>query len=183
MNVVLLTGPMGSGKSTLAQRLCRAKIREQSGCLEGDAVSHTHPGGTNHRRLDLVERNLIACAHNFAVWGASHLYMTWIFSSQIRMNRFVSRLESFKWPVMRIVLTSDVDTLLSRLSARETPNLMRDKDRAWLSDLNTGIQSFKADLHVNTSRLNERECVNKILVAMDAFEKFHVNPKEGRLRR
>ncbi|MBI2421536.1 MAG: hypothetical protein HYV27_01815 [Candidatus Hydrogenedentes bacterium] len=172
MNIVLLTGPMGSGKSTLAHRLCRAKLNEPTGCIEGDAVSMTHPGGANHRRLDLVERNLIACAHNFSVWGASFLFMTWIFTVEHRMNGFVSRLEACKWPVMRVVLSGDVDTLLKRISSRPMPNPMRDRDATWLSDVTAGIKTFKADLHINTAEFDERESIGKIIAAMNGFPKF-----------
>lgn len=120
MRMVLLIGPPGVGKSTVASYLSR-QCPFQNVMLDGDDLAMTNPGGTDRKRLDLIERNIVHCAEGYRLWGAEYCFCSWIVAHQHRLDVLEKRLRAKGIHLRSIALDAPVNMLVDRMMHRPQP--------------------------------------------------------------
>lgn len=142
LRMVMLIGAPGVGKSTVAEALAR-QCPLQNVVLEGDALAQTWPGGMDRKRLDLVERNLIACAEGYRIWGAQYCFATWIVAHQQRLDMLGKRMRAKGIHLRVIALDAPVPVLADRIMNRPQPRFSTTEDNlVYLESLRKRIRSL-----------------------------------------
>lgn len=117
MRMVLLIGPPGVGKTTVANYLSR-QCPFQNVVLDGDDLAMTNPGGTDRKRLDLIERNILHCAEGYRLWGAQYCFVSWIVAHQHRLDMMEKRFRAKGIHMRAVALDAPVNVLVDRMATR-----------------------------------------------------------------
>lgn len=166
MRFVLVTGALGAGKTRVIHGIGRC-FTENNAVLDGDALSMTRPGGTDRDRLDLVEANLVACAENFAAWGAEYLFAAWVIEDEERLRRLADTVCARGWTFQAIALTASHEKLLERLHARrDQPFEASDENVRWLTRLNGRIGKLPMCAQIDTTALSEARVIYEAAAAV-----------------
>ena len=142
LRMVMLIGAPGVGKSTVAEALAR-QCPLQNVVLDGDSLAQTWPGGIDRKRLDLVERNLIACAEGYRIWGAQYCFATWVVAHQQRLDMLGKRMRAKGIHLRVVALDAPASVLVDRMMARpQTRFSPTDENIDYLSSLSKRIRSL-----------------------------------------
>lgn len=117
LRMVMLVGPPGVGKTTVASYLAR-QCPFQNVMLDGDDLAMTNPGGTDRKRLDLIERNILHCAEGYRLWGAQYCFCSWIVAHQHRLDMLEKRMRAKGIHLRTIALDAPVNVLVDRMASR-----------------------------------------------------------------
>ena len=140
--MVLLIGPPGVGKTTVATHLAR-QCPHQNAMLDGDQLALTFPGGTDRKRLDLIERNIVQCAEGYRQWGAQYCFCSWIVAHQHRLDTLEKRMRKQRTHIRFIALDAPVDVLVDRMMNRsDTRFAPTGENMAYLNGLRKRIRSL-----------------------------------------
>ena len=106
---------------------------------------------------------LLACAENFAAWGAKYFVTAYVFPSQERMNRILARLRDAGQTVVPVGLFADDETLIQRHQNRPEdygtdPECLRDALAC-----NAGVQQLRGVYLVDTTHLCQNAVADVIL--------------------
>lgn len=142
LRMVLLIGPPGVGKSTVATYLAR-QCPYQNVVLDGDSLAMTHPGGTDRKRLDLIERNMLHCAEGYRLWGAHYSFCSWIVAHQHRLDMLEKRMRAKGIHLRVIALDAPVNVLVDRMMARPQARFSpTENNREYLSGIRKRIRNL-----------------------------------------
>jgi predicted kinase len=143
LRMVLLIGPPGVGKTTVAANLSR-QCPHQNAFLDGDDLAMTFPGGTDRKRLDLIERNIVHCADGYREWGAQYCFCSWIVAHQHRLDMLEKKMRARKVHLRFIALDAPVDVLVDRMMNRsDTRFSPTGENLAYLSGLRKRIRNLE----------------------------------------
>ena len=114
MIVILITGTPGVGKTTLLPALAD-RLGEKCAYLDGDVVGRTRPLTRTVERMNLIQDNIVACAANFAEWGARYFATAFVFGSEERIERIRGKLRAAGHAVVAVGLVADDNALVERI--------------------------------------------------------------------
>lgn len=162
MTAIVITGAPGIGKTTLLPLLADS-LDGKGAFLDEDDVGCTRPSSLAMDRLDLIQDNICSCADNFAAWGARWFAAAYVFPSQERMDRIVTKLKEAGHHVLAIGLTADDGVLVERHRNRPEdygtdPEYLRGTV-LW----NAGVRGLRGVNLVDTTRLLPEEVAAAIV--------------------
>ena len=167
MKVILLTGAPGVGKSTLLPLLGEA-LPAPAAFLDGDAVGCTRPTERTLERLNLIQDNIVACARNFARWGATHLIAGYVLPSQERLERLRGLLRTDGFPVLAVALVADDEALVRRCRGQCDRPAWRHAEDEYIAEslgCNAGVKSLANVLTIDTTGMSPDDVVRTIAQA------------------
>ena len=164
MDVIVITGAPGVGKTALLPALAD-RLPEKSAFVDGDSVGRTRPLCRTLERLNLIQDNIVACAHNFATWGARYVVAAFVFPSQERVERIAGTLRDAGHRVWVVALVADDDVLLERFGGKDwyAGELDDPEYAAHLLDLNSAVKQLGGVICIDTSSLSVEDAATTIL--------------------
>ena len=162
MKVIVVTGAPGAGKTTLLPQLMEV-LPSAAAFLDGDDVGRTRPANLTAERLNLIQDNMLACARNFAGWGAAYLVACFCLPSQERVDRLRTLLRAEGFPVLAVGLILDDEVLAGR---HEGSEYIAEALRC-----NAGVKALSGVMTIDTTALSPEQTARAIAEAAghDAF--------------
>jgi len=153
MIAIVITGAPGIGKTTLLPLVADA-LGDKGAFLDGDDVGHTRPLDRTKERLDVIQDNIGSCADNFSAWGARHFIAAYVFPSQERIDRIVTRLRDSGHRSVAVGLIAEEEVLIERHRSRPEdygtdPECLRDA-----AGCNAGIRQLQGVHPIDTTSLS-----------------------------
>ncbi len=163
--IYLLSGVLGAGKTSLAH-----KLNKVLGCalVDGDAIFVPLENVENldwEKRLNIFWKNIVCLAKNYVSEGFDVVID---FAGEVKLNWFVSKIQSDNIVIKYAVLIADEKVLKQRLENRDGSDKYLKRSLVILEQLSTNPENKK--YLIDTSDKN----TNETLVLVTSDDKFIV---------
>jgi len=159
--IYLIGGTMGVGKTTVCQKL--KKQLNNAVFLDGDWCWDSDPFQVTEETKAMVFDNINFLLNSFIHCSAfDNIIFCWVMHEQSIIDTIIKNLDTDNCKVIKISLTADEDSLISRLSA-DIENGIRTPDIIKRSVARIEMYKKLDTIKIDTSNKNIHEIANEIV--------------------